>query len=203
LTPEDLALCRAVLAQKTPLTFPFQVGEVVALGRLAHRRHSDATLDARAVAQSLSQVDLKDFETRRYTTLSGGEQQRTQLARILAQVYCENDEEARRRKPILFLDEPISALDIRHQCRILGTARQLANQGHAVFAVLHDLNYALRFADRLILMREGKIAHDVASAHCHPTILEEVFSVSLNRISDPSCTERDFYFPNHPKPEQE
>jgi len=196
---EDLALTRAVLSQAAPLAFPFRVSEVVALGRLAHRFHSDTQTDSAAVDYALAQVGLKGFEDRRYTTLSGGEQQRTQLARVLAQLHGASMVGLESVKPLLFLDEPTSALDIRHQCRILGTARQLADEGHAVFAVLHDLNYALRFADRVILMREGRIVHDVASEHCDAGMLEDVFEIRLSQIPDTSQSGNNFYFPQHPK----
>jgi len=202
----DLARRRVVLAQQTPLAFPFQVHEVVALGRLPHRAQSDAELDARAVTRALERVDLTDFANRRYTTLSGGEQQRAQLGRILAQLdhrpRIDAVADARGDGQIVFLDEPISALDIRHQCRILGIARKLADEGNCVFAVLHDLNFALRFADRLILMREGRIWHDVAVADCRPEMLEDIFEISLARIPDAARSGNDFFFPKAPASHQ-
>jgi iron complex transport system ATP-binding protein len=195
---ETLALKRAVLAQQTPLVFPFRVHEVVALGRLPHRKQSNAGQDASVVNKALERVDLTHLRKRRYTTLSGGEQQRAQLGRILAQLDIGHSTAQDAGKQLLFLDEPISALDIRHQCRILGIARQLSENGMSVFAVLHDLNYALRFADRILLMRDGRIHYDVRSQDCHPEMLETIFEISLARIPGAGKDAPDFFFPKPP-----
>jgi iron complex transport system ATP-binding protein len=195
---DTLALKRAVLAQQTPLVFPFQVHEVVALGRLAHRKQSNARQDAAAVHHALERVDLSHLRNRRYTTLSGGEQQRAQLGRVLAQLDLGHSAAPGTGRKVLFLDEPISALDIRHQCRILGIARQLSESGTSVFAVLHDLNYALRFADRLLLMRDGRIHYDVRSQDCSSEMLESIFDISLARIAATSPGAPDFFFPKSP-----
>jgi iron complex transport system ATP-binding protein len=151
LKPWQLAERRAVLPQATALAFPFTVREVVGLGLGAGRRQGDAALAARALAR----VDLGDFGGRLYQDLSGGEQQRVQLARVLCQVWSPViDREPR----WLLLDEPVSSLDIRHQLLVMGIARDFARAGGGVIAILHDLNLAALFADRVVLMGEGRIA---------------------------------------------
>jgi iron complex transport system ATP-binding protein len=134
---------------------------------------------------------------RAYTTLSGGERQRVQLARVLAQLDLPRSTEARMDR-LLFLDEPISALDIRHQCRILSLAKAAAEEGIAVLAVLHDLNFALRFGDRLLLLREGRIQHDLAPEKCTESILEEIFQIQLRAVSIAPSKTTQLFFPEAP-----
>jgi len=148
LKPWQLAERRAVLPQATVLGFPFTVREVVGLG--AGRRSADPMLAERA----LERVDLAHFGGRFYQELSGGEQQRVQLARVLCQVWSP----AIDGEPCwLLLDEPVSSLDIRHQLLVMEIARAFARAGGGVIAILHDLNLAALFADRIVLMGRGRI----------------------------------------------
>ncbi len=144
-----LAARRAVLPQNAGLAFPFTVLEVVRLGLIAGLGSNDSTLPRRA----LEHVGLAGYEGRLYHALSGGEQQRCQLARVLVQVW----EPTRDGKPSwLFLDEPVSALDIGHQLEVMEIARSFANNGGGVIAVMHDLNLTSMFADRILLMKNGR-----------------------------------------------
>jgi ABC-type hemin transport system, ATPase component len=153
LAPRDLARRRAVLAQHTPLEFDYRVLEVVLLGRIPHQRHGGETPgDTEIARECLARVDLRGFEERRYLTLSGGEQQRVHLARVLAQIKTVG--EAPR---LLFLDEPTSSLDIAHQHHLLDVAKALNEEGVGVFAVLHDLNLAAQYADRVLVLAEGRV----------------------------------------------
>lgn len=147
---EDLADRRAVLPQSTPMSFPFQVLEVVRLGL----RHRGEGAEA-AARRALSQVGLEGYEERFYQELSGGEQQRTQLARVLCQIWSPHPPEAPR---WLFLDEPVSSLDIAHQMQVMQIARDFADAGGGVLAVMHDLNLSAMFADRVIVMHQGRLA---------------------------------------------
>lgn len=147
--PLVLARIRAVLPQATPLAFPFTVLKVVRLGLSAQPAPDHAALAA------LDAVGLGEFGGRFFQELSGGEQQRAQLARVLAQV----------REPVrdgaprwLFLDEPVASLDIAHQLQVMEVARRFAAGGGGVVAVMHDLNLTAMFADRAVLMAEGRIA---------------------------------------------
>lgn len=155
-SPRQLARQRAVLPQNTSLAFPFTAFEIVRMGAVAY-----GGLDPDAQAQNaLVNVGLRGFEGRSYNYLSGGEQQRVQFARALAQVpnAVENGE-AR----ALFLDEPTASLDIGHQISVLETARDFADKGGLVLAILHDLNLAAEFADHLIVMHNGRITAQGAS----------------------------------------
>jgi iron complex transport system ATP-binding protein len=140
----ELALERAVMPQEAVIEFPFSVREVVEMGRAPHRRNPEG--DAVAVARAIRAADLDGLSQRAIPTLSGGERQRASLARVLAQ-------ETR----ILLLDEPTASLDIPHQEHAMRIARSLADGGGTVVAVLHDLNLAAAYADRLALMDCGRV----------------------------------------------
>ncbi len=146
--PAQLASRRAVLPQSTHVAFPFSVSEIVALGlppRL--QKMQVASLTARA----LLAVDLPDFAPRIFNQLSGGEQQRVQLARVLVQTYAGEG-------CYLLLDEPTTSLDLSHQLLTLKLARVHAETGGGVLMVLHDLNLASMAADEIVALKDGKIA---------------------------------------------
>ncbi|WP_062111497.1 heme ABC transporter ATP-binding protein [Aureimonas sp. AU40] len=172
-SPEELARRRAVLPQSASLAFPFTVAEVVRFGLEAGGRAREPG----AIRAALARVDLADFAGRFYNELSGGEQQRVHLARVLCQIGAPIHAGTAR---LLFLDEPVSSLDIRHQLAVLGLAREFAAAGGAVVAVLHDLNLASGFADRLIAMENGRVAADgPPAAVLTDALVEEVFRIRL------------------------
>ena len=148
--PAGLARRRAVLTQQHSLALAFQVSELVMLGRYPHFGGQPTAHDHAVVAAALAAVGLAHLAARRYPTLSGGEQQRAQLARVLAQVWeTENG--------FLLLDEPLTGLDLVHQHHTLEVARNLARQrGFGVVAVLHDLNLAAQYADHILLLCQGQ-----------------------------------------------
>ncbi len=146
--PLHLAAIRGVLAQSTQVSFPFTVLEIVRLGL------TNGGGDARALA-ALDRVGLSGFAGRTVQDLSGGEQARVHLARVLAQVW----EPITARGPRwLFLDEPVAALDIGHQLGVMRLARRFADAGGGVVAVMHDLNLSAMVADRMALIVEGRLA---------------------------------------------
>ena len=134
------------------------------------RATSDRLVDA-----ALHEVGLNGFSHRHFPTLSGGEQQRAHFARVLVQLACG---EAHHGPGLLLLDEPTSSLDLRHQIDLVETARQRARNGTAVIAILHDLNLAIRFADRIILLHRGGLAIDGSpSETLTAEMLKRVFEV--------------------------
>lgn len=146
--PPELAAIRGVLSQSTFLTFPFTVLEIVRLGL------SNGGGDARAL-QALAEVGLSGFAGRVVQELSGGEQARVHLARVLAQVWEPVAADGSPRW--LFLDEPVAALDIGQQLTVMRLARRYADAGGGVIAVMHDLNLSAMFADRVALLLEGRL----------------------------------------------
>ena len=148
--PWELAPWRGVLPQSSNLSFPFTVREIV---RLGIRERLDVG-ENDIVSSALARVDLAGFEGRMYQELSGGEQQRVQLARVLCQVWSPV---AEGRARYLLLDEPVSSLDIRHQIQIMDVAREFARSGGGVLAILHDLNLTAMYADHVILLKSGRV----------------------------------------------
>jgi iron complex transport system ATP-binding protein len=168
-----LAERRAVLPQSFALSFPFTVHELVALGAEAGRPGADPKgLPEMAMAA----VGLSGYGARLVPTLSGGERQRAHLARALAQVWTPVLDG---RPRLLLLDEPTASLDLKHQIDTLALARTYAAGGGAVLAVLHDLNLASAFADRVAAMADGRlVACGPAASVITSALLREVFGVA-------------------------
>ena len=151
-SPVALARRRAVMPQHARLDFPFRVRDVVALGRSPYPGNVEQ--DRRLVAEAMACFDISLLADRMYTTLSGGERQRVHLARVWAQLSDFSPDQPR----YLLLDEPVSALDIKHQRELMELLRESVATGNlGVGVVLHDLGSAARHADRMILMQEGGI----------------------------------------------
>jgi len=153
--PKELAAVRAVLPQHTQLSFPLTVKEVVRLGLQTAPLMPGDVRDR--IGEALDRVDMAGFEGRAYQSLSGGEQQRVQLARVLCQVWQPTVGDQPR---WLILDEPISSLDIRHQVLIMDVARDFADRGGGVLCVLHDLNLTAMYADQVLVMKNGRLLAD-------------------------------------------
>jgi iron complex transport system ATP-binding protein len=175
--PVQSATQRAVLPQATALGFPFTVREVVRLGLLGGRSGALAGEEHRLPERALAKVDLDGFGARFYQELSGGEQQRVQLARVLCQVWAPVLEG---RPRYLLLDEPVSSLDIRHQLGIMDIARDFARRGGGVVAILHDLNLAALYAERIYMMHDGRLAATGSPGDVlNDATLEKVFGCRL------------------------
>ncbi|WP_163271938.1 heme ABC transporter ATP-binding protein [Chelativorans alearense] len=175
--PVEAAALRAVLPQAVALSFPYTVREVVRLGLMGGRSGALAGQDEHLPERALAKVDLSGFAGRFYQELSGGEQQRVQLARVLCQVWAPVLEG---RPRYLILDEPISSLDIKHQLLVMKIAREFAARGGGVVAVLHDLNLTAAFADHVLVMRRGtSAAAGAPDAVMQDALLSEVFDCPL------------------------
>jgi len=177
---QTLATKRAVLPQLSLLNFPYTVEEVIALGRSPHSSGKDS--DNQIVQQLISEFDLEHLRESLYIHLSGGEKQRTQLARVVAQVWQNNKYES----TLLFLDEPTNALDLRHQQQLRKYLRALADLGVAIFLVVHDLTAAAKISDRIMLMSLGKtIAFGEPKTVLTETSLSEVFGAQISVVANP------------------
>jgi iron complex transport system ATP-binding protein len=151
ITNMELAKQVAVLPQHSLLNFPYTVDEVVMLGRTPHS--TGIKIDAAIVEEAMAAMDISYLAARRYTELSGGEKQRTQLARVMAQVWRAEDADCR----LLILDEPTSALDLGHQQQLMEQVKRFASQGVAVLLVEHDLNVIANYADTVLALQCGRI----------------------------------------------
>ncbi len=142
----ELSRRRSVLLQDQQLLFPFTVHQIVEMGRAPWRRTPREDDDNAAIAEALTAADVTHLGNRRVPSLSGGERARAAFARVLAG-----------RTGVLMLDEPTAALDLAHQEAVLSMARERARAGDAVLVVLHDLNLAGAYADRIALLKDGGI----------------------------------------------
>ncbi|USD66801.1 heme ABC transporter ATP-binding protein [Vibrio sp. SCSIO 43136] len=141
----------AMLPQHSGLTFPFLAHEVVEMGGIPL---DCSQMEIQSIAQEqMNKLEINALSQRLYPSLSGGEKQRVHFARVLTQL-------AQSSEPILMLDEPTSALDPAHQHTCLKHARELADLGATVIVVLHDLNLAAQYSDRLLMLHEGKLVAD-------------------------------------------
>ncbi|BCN26464.1 heme ABC transporter ATP-binding protein [Vibrio alfacsensis] len=151
--PSESAKHIAMLPQHSTLTFPFLAKEVVELGAIPLSITNKET--TQLALHYMEQTDVLHLADRLYPALSGGEKQRLHLARVLTQLHQSGE------RKILMLDEPTSALDLAHQHNTLKIAREAAKQHNAaVVVVLHDLNLASQYSDRLVLLHNGKLVCD-------------------------------------------
>jgi len=182
LPAQVLAGERAVQLQDTGVAFDFTVREVVELGRYPHRLQP-ACDEAGIVREAMALFDLSHLGGRAVNSLSGGERARVQLARALAQIWHPLPEGRTR---WLLLDEPTAALDLRHQHETLCTVRRWAReQGVGVLVVLHDLNLALRYADRVWVLDQGLLQASGPPAQVlTPALLRQVWRVHSRTVLD-------------------
>lgn len=162
----------AVLPQVSTLDFAFLVEEVVGMGRLPHQ--SGRVRDDEIILAALQAADAGHLSGRSYLALSGGERQRVHLARVLAQLWPGEAGQT------LLLDEPTSMLDPLHQHTTLQAVREFADRGGAVLVILHDLNLAARYCDRLLLLEGGRpVALDTPEQVLRPEPLKAVFGLEV------------------------
>lgn len=170
-----LAKRRAVLPQQTVMQFAFTALDVVMMGRNPHIENGWPGPEDRAIAEaSMQATGTLEFRQRIYPGLSGGEQSRVTFARVLAQ-----------ETPILLLDEPTASLDVKYQEQAMQITRRLAAEGACVIVIVHDLNLAAAYADRIALLHRGRLVE------CAPPVsvlrgelLSEVFETPLRVIED-------------------
>jgi iron complex transport system ATP-binding protein len=153
--PVALASRRAFLPQSLEVAFPIRVIDLVMLGRSPYHGKTSVQEDRAAAETALRLTDAWNLHERSYQRISGGERQRVQLARVIAQVWrpAQQDGESR----MLLLDEPTASLDPGHRLAVMRLLRDLTISGIGVVLALHDLNDAARFADRVILLHQGRV----------------------------------------------
>ena len=158
----ELSMHKAKFSQHNSNEIPLQVKDVVMMGRYPYFDSQPRKEDFDAMDKHMKETDVYHLKDRDYNTLSGGEKQRVHLSRVMAQV--ENEIE----KKLIFLDEPLNNLDVKHQYKALEKKKKFTQNENSAIVVLHDLNLAAQFADKIVLMKSGKV-----SAYGTP---EEVFT---------------------------
>ena len=171
-----LARLRAVLPQSHPLETPFTVEQVVSMGRYVHRGSADDSVarDRQLVEDAIESLDLQEIQNRPTRLLSGGEQQRVAIARVLAQ-----------QAPLVLFDEPTTALDLKHQEAVMALIRELGSRGHTVIAVLHDLNLATHFDEAVVMDRGSIVASGAPGDVLTSDVLSVVYDYPIDVVKHP------------------
>jgi len=177
---KELAHSKAKFSQSNSHDIPLSVKDVVMMGRYPYFSSIPHKTDEEAAQKAMAETDVMHLTTREYNSLSGGEKQRVHLARVLAQLDNDID------KKLVFLDEPLNNLDVLHQHRILNTIKTFTQRGNTAVMVLHDLNLAAQFADRVMLLKKGKIvAHDVPGKVFTREIISSVYNFPCTICPNP------------------
>jgi iron complex transport system ATP-binding protein len=178
-TPNQLALKRAVLNQQNFVSLAFTAYEIVIMGRYPHYGHQPTSRDTEIIAEVMELTGITPFAERSYLSLSGGEQQRVQLARTLAQIW--NGPNA-----LLLMDEPVTSLDLEYQQQTLAIAKMLCKKGFMVISILHDINLAAQYADRILMLKNGRKWYDGTAAEVLSTKnIYEIFQINSDVYISP------------------
>lgn len=176
-----MAKIRGALPQRTELSFDYTVEEVVALGRSPFSDAPNESTDGPiAIQTSLEAFQLENLRDRSYLKLSGGEQQRVHLARVLAQIWRAKGDASPR---CLLLDEPTTGLDLAHQQQLFRLLKKITRQGSTVLAALHDPNQVAANTDALLLLSRGKlVAEGSVEETLNSRLLERYFGVETETL---------------------
>lgn len=171
----ELAMRRAVLLQSVDVTFPFDVRDIVRMGRSPWEGTAQEMHDDDIVDDAMAMTEVDPFADRVYTSLSGGERGRAAFSRVLAQTA-----------PILLLDEPTAAMDVKHQEMLMRVGREYAAAGCAVVVIVHALDAAAAWADRVALLERGRLrALGTPEEVLTPTLLSDVYQCRIDVLRHP------------------
>ncbi len=165
----QLARRRAILSQKIDLAFGFSVDQVIRMGRLPYAgREKEKTIN-----EILNLFDLNKFKDSSYLKLSGGEQQRVNIARSIAQIW----DASKDKKKYLLMDEPTSSLDVQFQVQLIKVLEKIKKRNIGILLVLHDINLALSISDKIILFSEGKVRQEFIRPFSSNAIARDIKNV--------------------------
>lgn len=148
----ELSKHKAKFSQHNSNDIPLEVKDVVMMGRYPYFDAQPGKEDLEAMNEMMYETDVFHLRDREYNTLSGGEKQRVHLSRVLAQLRNKIAHK------LLFLDEPLNNLDVKHQYKALEIIKKFTRKGNSAVVVLHDLNLAAQYADKILLMKSGRVA---------------------------------------------
>jgi len=153
------------------------------MGRIPHTQDFDTERDYSIATECMRKLQVEHLRNRKYPTLSGGEQQRIQLARALAQIWDRINQD----KPCyLLLDEPTSSLDIAHQHQLLNLLKELTEKRVTVFVIIHDLNLSAQYGDLIHVMKEGTCIASGPTEHVFQSnIIEHAFECPVHIVQNP------------------
>lgn len=176
--------------QQNVINLAFTAAEIVKMGRYPHYKNNPAQSDLHIIQEVMLLTGITELADRSYLTLSGGEQQRVQLARVLAQIW--DVEHA-----MLLMDEPVASLDLQYQQQTLAIAKLLTKRGFLVITVLHDINLAAQYADRIMMLKNGRKWYDGTAAEVlTPKNIYEVFEIGSDVYTNPR-TLKHFFIPKN------
>lgn len=176
----DLAFNKAKFSQENNPDIGLLVKDIVLMGRYPYFHSAPHKEDMEIVDKMMNDTDVFLLRERNYNSLSGGEKQRVHLARVMAQLH--NDVESK----LAFFDEPLNNLDIRYQHQILEKIQSFTRQGNSAILVLHDLNLAAEFADKVLLLKQGKVvAHGVPDEIFTEEIIRKAYDFPCAICSNP------------------
>lgn len=189
-SPPQLALKRAVLNQQNVVNMAFMAAEIVMMGRYPHYQNDPSPKDRQICEEVMKLTGTTHLSERSYLSLSGGEQQRIQLSRILVQIWDVPD-------ALLLMDEPVSGLDLQYQQQTLAIAQALSKKGFMVISILHDINLAAQYADRILMLKNGRKWYDgTASEVLNTKNIYEVFEIDSEVFTNPR-TLKPFFIPKN------
>jgi len=175
----ELANEKSVLSQSSNLVFPFTVIDIVKMGRFPIKKKGNLVQENNLCEKILDIFDLTDYVDQNYITLSGGEKQRVQLARVVAQIWSEDYSEK-----ILLLDEPTSYLDIKHQYLLFNFLKTLNDKGLTIMMVLHDLNHAISNSNKVAVLKNSQlISYGDTKKVITENLINKVFEIDLKLIN--------------------
>ena len=175
---QERAYMRSVMSQSQPIVFDFSVREIVEMGWLdkGNLRYSDNM--NLAISGVLNDCDIQHLENRKFNTLSGGEQRRVHFARSLIQLWRASDNKDSR---YLLLDEPTANLDLFHQINLMKMLKELSKDGVGILVILHDLNLAFKYSDKIAMIKNGSIiAYNEPKKIIDQNILSKVYDLSFD-----------------------
>ncbi len=177
---KELPKHKAKFSQNNNSDIPLKVFDVIMMGRYPYFDNNPSQDDEDAVLYSMKKTDTESLSNFEYNHLSGGEKQRVHLARVIAQLENGNSNK------ILFLDEPLNNLDVLHQHNFLKYIKEFTNRGNSALVVLHDLNLAAQFTDKILLLKKGKkVSFDTPEKVLTQEIISDVYNYPCTLTTNP------------------